>query len=486
MAAASPQKTPAPVQKLDELRTKIRNRMSSPEAVRGRVGIKITSLISGKVIFENDAEKYFIPASNMKNFTVAAALEKLGPGFRFVTSVYANAKPDAAGTIKGDLRIFGRGDISISTAFNNGDYYKGIDNLVDKIAAAGVKRIEGDLVGDETYFKGNPVPYTWEWDDLQWYDGAEISALPINNNAVDLTVKPGKSFFSPCIVSVMPQTSLIRIVNTCRTSAPGELKIFKPLDRNIIEISGMMWGSDKAITRYIAVTHPAELFMEFLKQRLLLKKIAVTGKTRIGGKSGTVEIASLESPPLSVIAAKTMKPSQNMFSETVLWTLGEVERARMAPYIGESLLPPEDSSTLGVSSVRGFLGSIGIARDAVLPYDGSGMSRHNQLTPSAVVALYTYMAKQSKNAHVWRDSLTVGGVDGTLSRRFTGTTAAGNIRGKTGTLDQVSALSGYITTAAGEELVVSVIVNGVAEPRTRTALIDDIVVQLANFNGKID
>jgi len=196
--AASAQKTPTP-QTIEDLRTKIRNRMLSQDVARGRVGIKITSLNNGKVIFENDSEKYFIPASNMKNFTVAAALEKLGPDFRFVTSVYAAAKPDA------NLRIFGRGDISISTAFNNGDYYKGIDNLVDKIAAAGVKRIEGDLIGDESYFKGNPVPYTWEWDDVQWYDGAEISALPINNNAVDLIVKPGATKGSPCEVSVLPQ-----------------------------------------------------------------------------------------------------------------------------------------------------------------------------------------------------------------------------------------------------------------------------------------
>ena len=106
--------------------------------------------------------------------------------------------------------------------------------------------------------------------------------------------------------------------------------------------------------------------------------------------------------------------------------------------------------------------------------------------PSAVVQLYTYMAKQSSNAQAWRDSLTIGGVDGTLANRFKGTAAAGNIRGKSGTIDQVSALSGYMTTAAGEKVVLSIIVNGVAETRMRTSLADDIVVSLANFNGKID
>ena len=116
----------------------------------------------------------------------------------------------------------------------------------------------------------------------------------------------------------------------------------------------------------------------------------------------------------------------------------------------------------------------------------SGLSRHDLITPAAVVQLYVYMAKQSKYAQTWRDSLTIGGVDGTLANRFKGTAAAGNMRGKTGTIDQVSALSGYVTTGSGEQLVLSIIVNGVALTRERTSLIDDIVVELANFKGKID
>ena len=474
---------PKPIQTLDNLQAKIRQRLSASEVQRGRIGVKIVSLATGKVIFENDAEKYFVPASNMKNFTIAAALEKLGPDFRFVTSVYAAAKPDAAGTINGDLRIFGRGDLSISTAFNNGDYYKGLDNLVDKIAAAGVKRIEGDLVGDESYFKGFAIPQTWEWNDLQWYDGAEISALPINNNSVDLTIKPGATG-QQCIVSVLPQTpNLMPVTNTCRTTASGSrtLKVFKPLNRNLLEISGTMPVGDKGFVGYIALTHPADLFIAMLKQRLQIKGVTIAGQARvlpISLKLWGIEIAQLESPPFSVIAAQTMKPSQNMFAETILWELGE--------QLDWQASPDADSSTLGLNIVRKFLRQIGVADDAIIQYDGSGLSRHDQVTPSAVVVLYTYMAKQSRNAQVWSDSLTVGGVDGTLSKRFVGTAATGNIRGKTGTLDQVSALSGYLTTAGGEEVVVSIFVNGVAETHVRTSLIDDIVVQLAAFNGKID
>ncbi len=488
--------TPKPVQTIDELQSKIRQRLFDPIVRRGRVGVKIVSLNSGKVIFEQDSEKYFMPASNMKNFTVAAALERLGPDFRFVTSIYAIGLPDTSGTVKGDLRIYGRGDVSISTAFNNGDYYKGLDSLVDRIAAAGVKRIEGSIVGDESYFKGFHLPGTWEWDDLQFYYGAEVSALPINDNAVDITVMPGPAG-GPCVVTISPANTLYQITNLCTTgNGKRNLSVVKKLDRNILEISGTMPAGDAGFKGSVAITRPAELFVALLKQRLELRGIVVTGGSRlmpqnVKADANQIEIAKLESPPFSLIAAKTMKPSQNMFTETILWTLGEYSRGRtQIPTVsnGTTLASTgADSSELGVSEVKSFLKQIGAAEDGILQYDGSGLSRHDLITPSAVVTLYTYMAKQSKYSQAWRDSLTIAGVDGTLTNRLKGTAAEANFRGKTGTIDQVSALSGYMTTAAGEQLVVSIIVNGVGgATRLRTSLADDIVVALANFNGRVD
>ncbi len=505
---ASPTPTPSPapvaspirIQTLDELQSKIRQRLFAPEVRRGRVGIKIVSLNSGRVIFENDSDKYFMPASNMKNFTVAAALERLGPDYRIITSVYAGAMPDATGAIKGDLRIFGRGDISISTAFfgtapaDPETYFKGIDRLVERILAAGVKRVEGSIVGDESYFKGFAIPGTWEWDDLQWYYGAEISALPLNDNAVDLAVTPAASG-GPCVVTISPANNLMQIVNLCTTSGAllkRDLRIVKKLDRNNLEITGTMPAGDAGFKGSVTFTRPADLFVALLKQRLEMKGVVVTGASRvlasnIQSNNSQVEIAKLESAPFSLIAAKTMKPSQNMYTETILWTLGEWARAKnTVPTAADGSRESRDSSDMGIGEVRSFLTGIGVPEDGIRQYDGSGLSRHDLITPSAVVTLYSYMAKQSKNPQAWRDSLTIGGVDGTLANRFKGTAAAGNMRGKTGTIDQVSALSGYVTTAAGEQLVLSIIVNGVAETRTRTGLIDDIVVNLANFNGKID
>ncbi|MEO6051181.1 MAG: D-alanyl-D-alanine carboxypeptidase/D-alanyl-D-alanine-endopeptidase, partial [Pyrinomonadaceae bacterium] len=389
----TPSPTSLPVQTLEELQLKIRQRMSAPEVRRGRVGIKIVSLNSGKVIFENDSDKYFMPASNMKNFTVATAMERLGPDFRFVTSVFAKALPDASGTIKGDLRIFGRGDVSISTAFfgttaaDPETYYKGLDRLVDKIEAAGVKRVEGGIVGDESYFKGFAIPGTWEWDDLQWYYGSEISALPLNDNVVDIAVVPG-AVGGPCIVSISPSNTLFQVTNTCTTSnnsAKRELRINKRIDRNIVEISGTMPVDDTGWRNPISITHPANLFVELLRHRLEKRGIVITGSSRnlpanISGDSSQIEIAKLESPPFSLIAAKTMKPSQNMYTETILWTLGEQSRvstistvSTVAPGTVHAAVP--DSSTLGLTIVKGFMKQIGVPDDGILQYDGSGLSR---------------------------------------------------------------------------------------------------------------
>jgi D-alanyl-D-alanine carboxypeptidase/D-alanyl-D-alanine-endopeptidase (penicillin-binding protein 4) len=511
----TPLPTPTPVveksaESLSDLQLRISSRLQRAELRRGQVGVKIVSMNSGKVVFEQNSEKYFMPASNMKNFTVATAIEKLGADYKFVTSVYAPAAPDSDGVVK-SLRIFGRGDVSISTAFfpledadkssASGDlnpdkvYFKGIDRLVDKIVAAGVKKVDGDLIADESYFTGNPVPGEWEWDDLQWYYGDEISALPLNDNAIDLTVKPG-SVGSACTVRVSPYNPVVRVMNQCTTTSAGTLrtlKIEKKIDRNILEITGSLPVGNAGFNGSVTVSRPSDLFGAILKERLAQRGVVVTGQVRsIKTKMNSttepdIEIAKLESPPLSLIAAKTMKPSQNMYTETLLWTLGEQARtASSVPGGGVAPARSGDSADLGIAAVKRFLTEIGVAPDGIIQHDGSGLSRHNLITPSAVVQLYTYMGRQSRYSQAWRDSLTIGGVDGTLRNRFKGTRASGNVRGKTGTIDQVSALSGYVRTAAGEELAFSMVVNGIDEPGVRTSAMDEIVIALANFEGKID
>jgi len=517
-ATPTPVPTPVPVQTAAELQGRIRQTLSRPEIRRGQVGVKIMSFDTGRTVFEENAEKYFMPASNMKSYTVAAALEKLSPDFRFVTSVYALAAPDAGGAIRGDLTVYGRGDVSMSYSFsddnNNVDYYKGLDALAVKIVQAGVKRIEGSLVGDESYFTSSPIPPGWEWDDLQWYYGAEVSALPVNDNVVDLSVKPGSATGAPCAVALLPLNQVVRITNQCTTSAPGskrDLRVFKKLDQNILEISGTISADDKGFKNFVAVSRPSEMFLANLRYLLTQKGVVITGQNRIvdakykanfpfSAAVVPVEITKLESPPFSLIAAKTMKPSQNLYTETILRALGErmktlstqnVQTASAVTPASQPGLSPDnpftnpkaESDARGLFVVQNFLREIGVAPDSVLQYDGSGLSRHNLVTPASLVQLYAFMAR-SRYANVWRDALPVGGVDGTLKNRFTKTAGAGNVRAKTGTIDQVSALSGYVTTASGERLVFSTIVNDVADGKIRQAVIDEIVVALANFNGK--
>ena len=200
--------------------SKLNGVLANPLLKRGRVGVKVVSMSTGKTIFERNAYKYFMPASNMKSYSVAAAIDQLTPNFRFVTSVYANEKPNSKGVVRGNLIVYGRGDPSISTSFNDNDYYKGIDKLVEKIVASGVKKADGNLIGDETYFNSTPIPIGWEWDDLQWYYGAEVSPLTINNNTIDLKINPSE-VGSRAIVEIFPANKQFRIINKTQTTPEG-------------------------------------------------------------------------------------------------------------------------------------------------------------------------------------------------------------------------------------------------------------------------
>jgi D-alanyl-D-alanine carboxypeptidase/D-alanyl-D-alanine-endopeptidase (penicillin-binding protein 4) len=489
-----------PVQNLSELQMNIRRVLQNLQLERGRIGVKIISLETGKIIFAENADKYFMPASNMKSFTVAAALDRLTPDFRFTTSVYALNKPDANGTIRGDLIVYGRGDPSISASFNEGDYYKGINNLADKIAASGIKRIEGNLVGDESYLTGDALSSTWEWDDLQWYYGAEISALTVNDNAVDLKIMPGANLGLPCFVSLLPANSSFTIVNKTQTISAGEkrqIEVFKKLGTNVLEIRGTMPINDAGYSGSIAVEKPANLFVFLLRNALQQKGIIVTGQTRtVDAKTkgdenhqnttqnfdsqlavNKIEIARLESPPLSFIAAKTLKPSQNLYTELILRVLGET--------VGDKSDSRKTSAERGLEVVAKFLTEAGIASDAIVQFDGSGLSRHNLITPAATVQLYSFMSKH-RFASSFQAALPIAGVDGTLKNRFQNTVAASNVRAKTGTIDQVGTLSGYMTTANGEQIVFSILTNNLPDNSLRRQTMDDIVVLLANFNGKLN
>jgi D-alanyl-D-alanine carboxypeptidase/D-alanyl-D-alanine-endopeptidase (penicillin-binding protein 4) len=497
---------PAP-QTLAELLSRIQEVVRQPALEPGFFAAKIVSLDSGTVIFEQNANKFVRPASNMKLYTVATALDRLTPGYHFMTSVYAKEKVDD-GKIKGDLIIYGRGDPSIAARFNDGDYFKGINDLADRIVAAGVKRVKGDLVGDESYFNGAPLGGGWEWEDLQWADGAQVSALTINDNVIDVTVKPGEKTGAPLVITTAPGP-FIAIANRGTTSARGgksDLRLYRAVGANVLEISGSLPVGDNGFEGKVAIPDPALAFVTMLRDALAKRGVKVDGRLRtIDVRSGTsivpdpwpplmqltfvpqsqlTEIASIQSPPFGLIAAQTLKPSQNLYTELILRTLGKQIRTLPAGQIEGPLHTGRTSEEAGLIEVRDFLRQAGVNESELVINDGSGLSRNDMITANATVQLLTFMSKHRYFA-TFRDALPIAGVDGTLRTRMRGTPAEGNLRAKTGSLSSVASLSGYVTTAAGEHLVFSMMLNNYpSASAVRRDSIDAIAILLASFAGK--
>jgi D-alanyl-D-alanine carboxypeptidase/D-alanyl-D-alanine-endopeptidase (penicillin-binding protein 4) len=503
-APAAASRSIAPVRNapttLAELQSRIEEIVRQPALERGFFAVKIVSLDTGQLIYQQTANKFVRPASNMKLYTVAAAFDRLTPDYHFITSVYAKEKPDD-GKIKGDLIIYGRGDPSIAARFNDGDYFKGINDLADRIVAAGIKRIKGDLVGDESYFNGAPLGGGWEWEDLQWSYGAPVSALTVNDNTIDLNVKPGDKVGGPVVVtSGPPAASFMTIVNRATTGPRGsksDLQIYRGLGANTLEISGNLPLGENGFSGGVAIPNPALAFISMMQDALAKRGVKIDGRVRtVDARSGDsivfnplvpltqttnvppqplpVEIASLQSPPFSLIAAHTLKPSQNLYTEIILRTLGKMT----------SMNPNQTNEEAGLIVVRNFLRQAGASESDLALSDGSGLSRNDMITANATVQLLTFMSKHRFFAQ-FRDALPIAGVDGTLRTRMKGTPAEGNLRAKTGSLSSVASLSGYVTTAAGERLVFSMMLNNYPDAGVvRRDSIDAIAILLASFAGK--
>lgn len=477
---------------LVELQRQIETIVHQPALEPGIFAVKIVSLDTGVVIYEQNANKFVRPASNMKLYTVATALDRLTPDYHFSTSVYAKEKPED-GKVKGDLIVYGRGDPSLAARFNNGDYFKGINDLAARIVAAGVKRIKGDLVADESYFNGAPLGGGWEWEDLQWADGPQISALTVNDNVLHLTVMPAEKIGAPLIVTTAPGP-FIAISNRGTTTARGtksELRLYRAVGANTLEISGSLPLGDTGFTGEVAIPDPALAFVTMLRDALGKRGVKVDGRVRtLDGRAGAslitaptqpanvpqpaglFEIASLPSPAFSAIAAQTLKPSQNLYTELILRTLGTPR-----------LTPSQTSEEAGLIAVRNFLRQAGVGENLVIN-DGSGLSRNDLITANATVQLLTFMSKH-RYYQAFYDALPIAGVDGTLRLRMRDTPAQGNLHAKTGSLSSVASLSGYVTTAAGEHLVFSMMLNNYpSASAVRRDSIDAIGILLASFAGK--
>jgi D-alanyl-D-alanine carboxypeptidase/D-alanyl-D-alanine-endopeptidase (penicillin-binding protein 4) len=483
---AQEQKPPAT---LAELRQRLADHIGQPKYAAALWGVKIVSLDSGKTVFEHNPQKLFSPASNSKLYTVALALDWLGADYRIKTSLYAQAKPNQAGTLNGDLIVYGRGDPAINARLHGNDICQALEPLVDALTNASVKRIAGDLVGDESYFHGPPFGSGWGWDDLEYYYGAEISALTINDNTLQATVKPGARVGAPCQLALLPATAWLTWSNRTETvekGAPRAIHLYHPLCQNLIYVSGQMPIDDAGSTHEVTFHNPAGLFVSFFQQALARRGIKVTGRLRTLNwldreaqpldRARLVELGSVASLPLRDIARAVLKPSQNLYADLLLAHVGEQARTADTP-------ADETSEDLGIRELNKFLAEAGIKRGETIFEEGSGLSRDNLTTPNATVTLLQFMHRRPC-AQVYLEALPIAGVDGTLKNRMKGTPAAGNVRAKTGTLRWANTISGHVTTAADEHLVFSLMVNRYYESRPARGDLDTILVLLAGFTGR--
>ena len=471
-----------------ELARRINSAIDESEFGAARWGISVVSMSSGTTLYQRDADQLFTPASNMKIYTTGVALDLLGAEYRWRTSVYATAQPGASGTIQGDLILYGRGApdlVSRSPDANKGSLTK----LADDLYGRGIRRVEGNVIGDESYFRGDSVGDGWQWTDMQWYFGAEASALSVNENQIDVNLVPSSKAGDPPIVRTSDAESYVTVENRMVTRERGErttIGLHRGLSDNNIQVWGEFAPGSKGFGARLSVHNPAlwaaKMFLDALKTR----GIVITGQAQARDSrhsrsqrfdpSQAVELAVVTSQPLSEIARKTNKESNNLYAELILRTLGR-ERGEMLGQPDQIGRERGDDET-GLAVIRLWLARAGISTERIALHDGCGLSRLDLVTPEATVQLLLTLSKAA-SSQVFRQSLPIAGRDGTLGGRLK--TLSDRVSAKTGSLTYINSLSGYLTNAEGEQVAFSILCNDQISRGNATQLIDEITALLAYF-----
>jgi D-alanyl-D-alanine carboxypeptidase/D-alanyl-D-alanine-endopeptidase (penicillin-binding protein 4) len=436
-------------------------------------GVSVKSLTSDETLYALNARKLMMPASNMKIVTLAAAAETLGWDYTYDTALLGLG-PITAGTLNGDLLVVGSGDPSIG------------DDLAERLFAdwagrllnAGIRTIDGGIIGDDNVLDDEALGFGWSWDDLPDDYAAGVSALQFNENAVRVTVGPGPAVGDFAAIDAIPSDSgldIRSVVATGAGSSQTSVSARRLPGRSTLELRGSIALGAAPSTLSVSVDNPTLFFVKALRTALIARGIDVRGPavdiddmSNPPARSTGVPLASYTSPPLSTLATRLMKVSQNLYAETFLKTLGA---AAGTP-----------TGARGRSEVQAILQKWGVQPGDLIQRDGSGLSRYNYVTPDALVTLLSHIDRDARLRGPFEAALPIAGRDGSLSNRMKGTPAEGNARAKTGSMANVRGLSGYVTTADGEPVVFSILANNFDVPAdtiTRTA--DSIVVRLARF-----
>ncbi|MET9627640.1 D-alanyl-D-alanine carboxypeptidase/D-alanyl-D-alanine-endopeptidase [Lentzea sp. NPDC006480] len=421
------------------------------------VGITVRDANTGEVVYTRSGSRRSQVASNLKVLTTTAALELLGPDYKWKTELQSSGARYGS-TLNGDLVLRGTGDPTMSAP-----RYKA---LADTLKNSGVTKVSGSLVLDDTAFDSQPYGLGWAWDDEPYSYNAETSALTLSPDAkfsagtVIVRVKPGAAAGAPVQVSVEPANDQVQIRSTA-TTGDGGVTVEREHGTNVINVSG---STSVETTTLSTVKDPTGLVGSVFKKALADNGIKVVGGVKRGkAPQGAAVLASEESITLGQLVNPLLKNSNNMLAEVLVKTAG-------------------GSFTNGVNQLSRKWGGLGVDANWVEIFDGSGMSRMDEISPDDLSNVLV-KAKTKPWFGTWQASLPIAGRDGTLVNRMKGTAAEGKVLAKTGSMSGVSALTGYATTQDGRELAFSLVQNNSVlwfNPRT---IEDKVAVRLASDGG---
>ncbi len=443
--------------KIDEL-------IENSEFANARWGVFVVSLKDGRVLAARDTQNFFTPASVQKIITSVVALDKLGVDFRWKTSVFASNKIEKS-VIDGDLILYGQGAPDLSD--------ESIENLANQLKAKGLQKVKGNIIGDESYFKGDNFGDGWAWNELQWYYGAEASALSVNRNQVNLSLQNGKMTAS---------TDLMQVTGEIKPNQNGEIESIG-VKRELGENRVYVWGEGKNLDVRVAMQNPALWSAKIFKEALQKKGITVEGDAKSADwktenkfdAENADALATVESQTLAEIVRRMNKDSVNLYAELILRTLGKKFGAD-APDENPKAQKTRGDDAAGTSVIKKWLAENNIANDGIEIHDGSGLSRLDFITPE-VFGRTLIAAAQMKTAEIFKSSLPIAATDGTLRGRL------GNVRGrilaKTGSIVYINSLAGYAKNER-ETLAFVILCNNETRKADSSILIDAIATSLAN------